>query len=143
MTDRNHLPTFAAAGIAALLVSLHFLGFGPDGPAPEKTEPTARKTERAPRHDLDEAQWEAWREKHRASIADIGRDRTSKEFQARMRTLGTTPVEVPEGDDDHGGLFVAKSALDLKNFLAEGGHYSGPLPAELRAKRDARPEDGR
>lgn len=142
MTDRFRLSTYAPAGVAVLLVAAHFLGFGPQPATPEKA-PAARPAERPPRPDLDEAKWEQWREKHRASISDVGEARATKEFQARMRTLGTTPVEVPTGDDDHGGLFVAKGDADLQRFLAEGGHFSGPLPPHLVTVEGTRAEDGR
>ena len=130
MTDRGTLTAVLPAALAGLLLAGHFLGLGPDDVAPERPAPRP-KPERVSRPDLDDAKRAAWREKYRASIGDVGEDRERKNFRQRMRTLGTTPVEVPAGEDDHGGLFVAKAEGDLEEFLAAGGHYSGPLPPHL------------
>lgn len=143
MNDRRRITTYIPAAVAAALVTLHFLGAGPEPVASVTKAPIAKKAPNPPRHDLDELKREEWRERHRTSISDVGEDRASKEFRQRMRTLGTTPVEVPMGDDDTGGLFVAKSPVDLAKFLADGGHYSGPLPPDLTVAENARSEDRR
>jgi len=130
MIDRNTMLSAAPAAVAVLLIAGHFLGLGPSKVASEEAKPRP-KSELVSRPDLDDEKREAWRNKFTASIGDVGDGRDRKQFRQRMRTLGTTPVEIPNGNDDHGGLFVAKAAGDLERFLAEGGHYSGPLPPHL------------
>ncbi|MBI4880688.1 MAG: hypothetical protein HY812_13670 [Planctomycetes bacterium] len=131
------VPIAAAVGF----VLLHVAGRKPDAPAPQNPAAATRAPRGAADAPSDDERRARWKEAHEPSVMDTESERNNKEFCKRMKALGTTPVEVVgDGADGAGGPLVGTSLGDLRRFLAEGGHYSGPLPPESAG--DA-PEDGR
>lgn len=140
--------TALGAGLLALVCfAVHTSSDRKTDSVPEAKKASAPRAAEETERDVEEetrAKWEAWREKHRPSALDTSEERDAKRFQGRMRTLGTSPVEILPGGRDGGGLEVAAGPEDLVRFLRSGGHYSGPLPPKLRAQLAREPkEEGR
>ncbi len=130
------VPIAAAAGF----VLLYLAGRGADAPAPGPAAATTKPPGGAAALPSDEERRAAWRLALEPSVMDTEAERRDKEFCRGMKTLGTTPVEiVGDGTEGAGGPLVGTSLCDLQRFLAEGGHYSGPLPPE---SADSAREDG-
>ncbi len=132
MANRTTLSVVLPAIAGVALIALHFLG---KGPAPLDSQPGPPKARNAsPAADpfagraLDEAKRQQRREAMRPSVMDIGEERDEKALNRKMKVFGTSPIELVGRDAEAtGGLVVGQGAADLEQFLADGGHYSGPL----------------
>lgn len=150
MSLRTHAPLLIPAGLACLLLVLHLTRDDPQvrQAARDGHAAVARKVDPMAGAARDAELREEWRAARMPSVLDTGGDRAEKELYLRMKTLGTSPVEIVEEElGDSGGLTVGVTATDLDAFLAAGGHYSGPVnrrrqrtdkPAQTETQEPAR-----
>jgi hypothetical protein len=140
MNERDTSGRFWLAGSAgACLLSLAaYFGNGASSePAPIETASVVAPGERARAGmEADQAALESWRESQRPSAGEARDERETKELARTMRLLGTSPIEIAGDDSDPSGLRPIESMDDLRQLLAKGGEYAGPLPPELM------PQDG-
>ena len=137
MAKQHKFSALLPAVAAFALVLLHLLGQEPapaGSSAPQSARDPADVTQVDPfaglERDDDEAQ--AFKDEFMPSVLDVGPGRAEKEFYKRMKVLGSSPIETVEGEPGNGlGLIIGEDGTGFAEFLKNGGHYSGRLPAAL------------
>lgn len=128
LIDRwRSVPVVAVVVVVTTL--LLFLAQNRPSSVPEKEgspSPTTEVSETAlvsPESENGTAYWQ----RLKSNVLDSKDDRGSKAFQRRMMTLGTSPLEIVDGDHSSlSGIQLGLSPNDIKEFVDSGGHYSGP-----------------
>ena len=135
---RSSISILLPATAALALLLLYFFGSGPEPvakAAPPLEPSSAEGVDPFAGYAEDEARKETRKAELMPDLLDTGVTREEKEFYKRMKVLGTSPVETV-GTGDH-ALVIGENGKGFEKFLAEGGHYSGRLPAAI-AQQDSK-----
>ncbi|MFH0945061.1 MAG: hypothetical protein V2A76_07670 [Planctomycetota bacterium] len=132
VNKRSSISILLPAAAALSLLLLYFFGKGPEPvskPAPPLKASPAEKADPFAGYAEDEARKESRKAELMPDLLDMGAERDEKEYYKRMKVLGTSPVETVRSGDH--GLVIGENGKGFEKFLAEGGHYSGRLPAAM------------